>query len=108
MESWKKNRNALRFALILAVVAVICEIGFCSESSMRTLGGLLNIAPNGGEIESVGRFAVQQHNTNQVLLFFRSSNYDPSVFVKLNVIGIIKELFSLKSILSDCWVVEIG
>ncbi|KAL8529334.1 hypothetical protein ACS0TY_006663 [Phlomoides rotata] len=48
----------------------ICEIGFCSESQERLenmkIGGLRNIPQNNGEIESIGRFAVQQHNNNQI------------------------------------------
>ncbi|KAI3444285.1 hypothetical protein Pfo_000950 [Paulownia fortunei] len=65
-----KNNNALYFILLLAVVAVNCAIGFGSESperliKMKTLGGLRSIAQNCGEIESIGRFAVQEHNNNQ-------------------------------------------
>ncbi|KAK6149007.1 hypothetical protein DH2020_016532 [Rehmannia glutinosa] len=65
-----KNNNALYIILILGVVAVICGIGFCSESAeglidMKKLGGQRNIAQNSAEIESIGRFAVQQHNNNQ-------------------------------------------
>ncbi|KAL8529333.1 hypothetical protein ACS0TY_006663 [Phlomoides rotata] len=30
------------------------------------IGGLRNIPQNNGEIESIGRFAVQQHNNNQI------------------------------------------
>lgn len=62
-----KNNNALYMILILAVVSLICEIGFCSQSQENMkLGGFRNIAQNNGEIESIGRFAVQQHNNNQV------------------------------------------
>ncbi|KAH6779566.1 cystatin B [Perilla frutescens var. hirtella] len=63
------NKNTLYFSLFLAVVAVICEVGICREPPDQTitmkLGGLRNTAQNSGKIESMGRFAVQQHNQNQ-------------------------------------------
>lgn len=66
-------RNTLYFSLFLAVVAVICGIGFCRKPPEPTttmkLGGLRNTAQNSGEIESMGRFAVQQYNKNQVFFF---------------------------------------
>ncbi|XP_011070083.1 cysteine proteinase inhibitor isoform X3 [Sesamum indicum] len=65
----KKNK-ALYFILILAVIVLICAIGFWAGSperltEMNTLGGLRNMAKNSAEIERIGRFAVQQHNNNQ-------------------------------------------
>ncbi|KAL8489234.1 hypothetical protein ACS0TY_025221 [Phlomoides rotata] len=69
MKLKNKNNNVLYIILIFSVVSQICEIGFCSESQERPenmkLGGLRNIPQNNGEIESIGRFAVQQHNNNQ-------------------------------------------
>ncbi|KAL0339811.1 UNVERIFIED_CONTAM: Cysteine proteinase inhibitor 6 [Sesamum radiatum] len=66
----KKNK-ALHFILILAVILLICAIGFWARASerlteMNTLGGLRNMAENSAEIERIGRFAVQQHNNNQI------------------------------------------
>ncbi|XP_057786581.1 cysteine proteinase inhibitor A-like isoform X2 [Salvia miltiorrhiza] len=62
-------RKTIHFSLLLAVVAVVCQIGFCSESPEQTitmkLGGLRNTAQNSLEIEDIGRFAVQEHNKNQ-------------------------------------------
>ncbi|KAL0453251.1 UNVERIFIED_CONTAM: Cysteine proteinase inhibitor 3 [Sesamum latifolium] len=65
----KKNK-ALYFILILAVIVLICAIGFWAGlperlTEMNTLGGLRNMAGNSAEIERIGRFAVQQHNNNQ-------------------------------------------
>ncbi|PIN04069.1 hypothetical protein CDL12_02260 [Handroanthus impetiginosus] len=70
MKLKNKNKTTIHFILLLAVVAVICKIGFSIELperliKMSTLGGLRNIGQNNGEIESIGRFAVQQHNNNQ-------------------------------------------
>lgn len=73
------NRNTVYFSLFLAVVAVICGIGFCRKPPEPTttmkLGGLRNTAQNSGEIETMGRFAVQQYNKKQVFFLFI-----PSVF----------------------------
>ncbi|KAL3637103.1 hypothetical protein CASFOL_019402 [Castilleja foliolosa] len=67
-----KNKNTLYFILILGLFAAIV---FCSESAegMKKLGGLSNIAQNSGEIESIARFAVQEHNKKQnTVLKFKS------------------------------------
>ncbi|KAG8372171.1 hypothetical protein BUALT_Bualt12G0038700 [Buddleja alternifolia] len=72
MKMKNKNNNALCFILVLALIALVFQIGFCSESRERltkmktTLGGLSNpMQQNSGEIESIGRFAVRQHNKNK-------------------------------------------
>ena len=53
------------FGLLLVVAAVVCQIGFCSESPK--VGGLRNTVQNSLKIDDIGRFAVQEHNKNQVI-----------------------------------------
>ncbi|KAK4412801.1 Cysteine proteinase inhibitor [Sesamum alatum] len=70
MRPKNKNNKALYFILILAAILLICAIRFWAGSperltEMSALGGLRNMAGNRAEIESIGRFAVQQHNNNQ-------------------------------------------
>ncbi|KAL1531140.1 cysteine proteinase inhibitor A-like isoform X1 [Salvia divinorum] len=60
------NVRIIDFGLLLAVAAVVCQIGFCSESpKAMKLGGLRNTVQNSLEIDDIGRFAVQEHNKNQ-------------------------------------------
>ncbi|XP_042000573.1 cysteine proteinase inhibitor A-like isoform X1 [Salvia splendens] len=54
--------RTIDFGLLLVVAAVVCQIGFCSESPKSIkVGGLQNSL----KIDDIGRFAVQEHNKNQ-------------------------------------------
>ncbi|XP_047938327.1 cysteine proteinase inhibitor A-like isoform X2 [Salvia hispanica] len=57
------KRMTIDFGLLLVVAAVVCQIGFCSESPK--VGGLRNTVQNSLKIDDIGRFAVQEHNKNQ-------------------------------------------
>lgn len=68
-----------RLVLLSLSFVLVSQIGFCREDSfirmpktMNLLGGVRDCGgiQNSAEIESIARFAVQEHNKNQVFLCF--------------------------------------
>ncbi|KAI3682306.1 hypothetical protein L1987_82201 [Smallanthus sonchifolius] len=50
-----------------------CELGFCRVERSLILGGVRDVGQNGVDLESLARFAVEQHNKkeNSLLKFAR-------------------------------------
>ncbi|KAL6988094.1 hypothetical protein U1Q18_013838 [Sarracenia purpurea var. burkii] len=58
------------FSVVVILLSAFCEFGICRDDRfvrMKTLGGVHNCKgnQNSAEIESIGRFAVEEHNKKE-------------------------------------------
>lgn len=61
--------------MLLVVLSAFCDLGFCKDDGLIRMkpvvvGGVRDVAgmQNSAEIESIGRFAVDEHNKKEVVL----------------------------------------
>lgn len=72
MKNHSNNNNSSSLVLLISILLfAFCELGSCRNYDFikmkKALGGLKGIQ-NSAEIESIARFAVQEHNKKEVFI----------------------------------------